>query len=124
VVLDVLTIHSKCQTSQGYILYWLWASRHKSLVEVKKQDLTMTGSMVLQLIQQGLPSHRNNYTVYMDNYFTTIPLFDRLRQLGIGACGTTRPNASKKLFPKSFKLAQRFKKISAMEYFICSSSRP
>jgi hypothetical protein len=52
----------------------------------------MTGSMVLQ---QGLPSHRNNYTVYMDNYFTTIPLLDRLRQLGIGACGTTCPNASK-----------------------------
>lgn len=96
---------------QGYILYWLWASRHKSLVEVKKQDdLTMTGSMVLQLIQQGLPSHRNNYTVYMDNYFTTIPLFDRLRQLGIGACGTTRPNASKKLFPKALSLLKDSKK--------------
>lgn len=37
---------------QGYILSWIWASRHKSLVEVKKQeDLTMTGSMVLQLGQ-------------------------------------------------------------------------
>jgi hypothetical protein len=79
-------------------------------VEVKKQDLTMTGSMVLQLIQQGLPSHRNNYTVYMDNYFTNIPLFDRLRQLGIGACGTTRPNASKKLFPKALSLLKDSKK--------------
>jgi hypothetical protein len=96
---------------QGYILYWIWASRHKSLVEIKKQDdLTMTGSMVLQLVQEGLPPHRNNYTVYLDNYFTTIPLFNRLRQLGIGACGTTRPNASKKLFPKALRLLKDSKK--------------
>ena len=81
---------------QGYILYWIWASRHKSLVEVKKHDaghLTLTGSMVVQLAQEGLPSQQNNYTIYMDNYFSTIPLFNHLRQLGIGACGTTRPNA-------------------------------
>ena len=96
---------------QGYILHWIWASRHKSLVEVKKQkDLTMTGSMVLQLIQQGLPPHRNNYTIYMDNYFTTIPLFQRLRQLGFGACGTTRPKASKELFPKVLRMLKDSKK--------------
>jgi hypothetical protein len=96
---------------QGYILYWIWASRHKSLVEVKKQeDLTMTGSMVLQLVQQALPQRQNNYTIYMDNYFTTIPLFQRLRQLGFGACGTTRPNASKSLFPKALRLLKESKK--------------
>jgi hypothetical protein len=33
---------------QGYILYWIWASRNKSLAEVKRQDnLTLTGSMVV-----------------------------------------------------------------------------
>jgi hypothetical protein len=89
---------------QGYILYWIWASRQKSLVEVTKhQSLTLTGSMVVQLAQEGLPSQRNQYTIYMDNYFTTIPLLNHLRQLGIGACGTTRPNASKKLFPKALR---------------------
>jgi hypothetical protein len=87
---------------QGYILYWIWASRQKSLVEVTKhKSLTLTGSMVVQLAQEGLPSQRNHYTIYMDNYFTTIPLLNHLRQLGIGACGTTRQNASKKLFPKA-----------------------
>lgn len=96
---------------QGYILYWMWASRHKSLVEVHKQaDLTVTGSMVLQLVQQGLPPCRNQYTVYLDNYFTTIPLFHRLRELGFGACGTTRPNASKSLFPKALRVLKDSKK--------------
>jgi hypothetical protein len=57
--------------------------------------------MVVQLAQEGLPSQRNHYTIYMDNYFTTIPLFNHLRQLGIGSCGITRPNAPKKLFPKA-----------------------
>lgn len=98
---------------RGYILYWIWASRHKSLVEVKKHEaanLTLTGSMVIQLAQDGLPSQHNNYTIYMDNYFSTIPLFNHLRQLGIGACGTTRPNASKKLFPKALYMLKDSKK--------------
>lgn len=67
---------------QGYILYWIWASRHKSLVEVKKHEaghLTLTGSMVVQLAQEGLLSQQNNYTIYIDNYFSTIPLFNHLR---------------------------------------------
>jgi hypothetical protein len=37
---------------QGYILFWIWTSRYKSLVGVKRQeDLTITGSIVLQLVQ-------------------------------------------------------------------------
>ncbi|KAG5294794.1 hypothetical protein I7I48_11463 [Histoplasma ohiense] len=31
------------------------------------------------------------YSIYMDNYFTSIALFHYLRKQGIGACGTTRP---------------------------------
>jgi hypothetical protein len=37
----------------------------------------------------------------MDNYFSNIPLFKTLREIGIGACGTTRP--SSKNFPKELK---------------------
>ncbi|EDN05560.1 predicted protein [Histoplasma mississippiense (nom. inval.)] len=33
-----------------------------------------------------------SYSIYMDNYFTSVPLFKELRQQGYGACGTTRPN--------------------------------
>jgi len=31
------------------------------------------------------------YTVYLDNYFTSIALFKELRDIQCGACGTTRP---------------------------------
>jgi hypothetical protein len=97
---------------QGYILYWIWASRHRSLVEVKKHaSLTLTGSMVIQLAQEGLPSQRNKYTIYMDNYFSTFPRFNHLRQQGIGACGTTRPNASRKLFPRALQELKESKKL-------------
>jgi hypothetical protein len=31
-------------------------------------------------------------TIYMDNYFTSVPLFESLRRLEYGAVGTTRPH--------------------------------
>lgn len=37
----------------------------------------------------------------MDNAFATIPLFRRLRELGIGACGTTRVNSAE--YPPALK---------------------
>ena len=84
---------------RGYIWYWFFASRAKSTVEViKEENLTMTGSMVLELLQK-LPPEPGRYTVYLDNYFTSINLFKRLRQEGIGACGTTRPSASPQFHP-------------------------
>lgn len=33
-----------------------------------------------------------SYSIYMDNYFTSVPLFKELYDLGYGACGTARPN--------------------------------
>ena len=35
------------------------------------------------------------YSIYMDNYFTSVPLFQLLRERGYGACGTTRPKSAK-----------------------------
>ena len=54
--------------------------------------------MVYQLLQK-LPREPGRYTVYLDNYFTSINLFKRLRDEGIGACGTTRPSASSQFHP-------------------------
>jgi Transposase IS4 len=44
--------------------------------------------MVFQLAGQ-LPSNIL-HVLYMDNLFTRVPLLRRLREIGIGACGTTR----------------------------------
>jgi hypothetical protein len=83
----------------GYVWYWLWASRAKSMVEVVKQEgLIMTSSMVYQLLQK-LPQEPGQYTVYLDNYFTSINLFKQLRDEGIRACGITRPSSSTQFDP-------------------------
>ena len=52
------------------------------------EELTNTGSLVRALINT-LP--RNSLTIYMDNYFTSVPLFSSLRSNNFGAIGTTRP---------------------------------
>jgi hypothetical protein len=45
----------------------------------------------------ALPYQQYRFTIYMDNYFTSIPLFRHLRNYGIGAVGTTRPHQQKKV---------------------------
>ena len=56
----------------GYVWYWIWASRAKSMAEIV-EGLTKTGSMVYQLLQK-LPREPGCYTVYLDNYFISINL--------------------------------------------------
>ncbi len=34
----------------------------------------------------------SHYVIYINNYFTSIPLFSILRKKNIGAAGTTRPS--------------------------------
>lgn len=77
----------------GYVWHFQLSSRQHGIGELKKVDeLTPTGSMVLQMAQL-LPKFPNSYfVIYMDNYFTSIPLFSMLRKQNIGAAGTTRPS--------------------------------
>jgi hypothetical protein len=48
------------------------------------------GGTVAQKLTSSL--HHNNYIVMMDNYFTSLELFEYLKSEGIYACGTVRPN--------------------------------
>ena len=63
----------------GYVWHFQLSSRQHRIRELKKVDeLTPTGSMVLQMAQL-LPKVSNSHSViYMDNYFTSIPLFSML----------------------------------------------
>jgi transposase IS4-like protein len=54
---------------------------------------------------------RKNITIFMDNYFTSVPLFSSLRQKAYGAVGTTRAHAA---FPK--ELAQLKANIIKLEW--------
>ena len=76
----------------GYIWHFQLTSKQSGIAELQKiNELTSTGSMVLQMARL-LPKFPNSYYVlYLDNYFTSIPLFSMLRKENIGAVGTTRP---------------------------------
>jgi hypothetical protein len=56
-------------------------------------SLTNTGSLVRNL---ALSLPRRYRTIYLDNYFISIPLFSELQAYKFGTVGTTRPH---KLFP-------------------------
>jgi hypothetical protein len=78
-----------------YIFNWIWSSREKGLQDIiLHPKLTNTGCLVRSLVL-SLP--RRYLTIYLDNYFTSIPLFSELRACNFGAVGTTRPHAE---FPK------------------------
>jgi hypothetical protein len=51
--------------------------------------ITTTGVLTLAL---NLPYKEYPFTIFIDNLFTTLPLFSILRSYGIGACGTARAN--------------------------------
>ena len=74
----------------GYIYSWIWSSRIFGIKDIPVFDsLTNTGALVRALVAT-LP--RNRMTIYLDNYFTSIPLFQSLRARGYGAVGTIRPH--------------------------------
>jgi hypothetical protein len=75
----------------GYIFNFLWSLREKGLQEiVLLPNLTKTGCLVRSLAA-SLP--RDKLVIYIDNYFTSIPLFEELRNLNYGAVGTKRLHA-------------------------------
>lgn len=61
---------------------------------IKDPDQTNTKSMVLQFGKQLPKEIGSLYTTFMDNYSTSVKLFQKLCNRGIGACETTRPNWS------------------------------
>ena len=49
-----------------------------------------------------LPFQQYRFTLYCDSYFSNTPLFEALRNCGICASGTARPNSSQ--YPRYLKL--------------------
>src|SRR3954454_7510540 len=77
----------------GYVWWFQLSSRRYGIAELDKQkDLTPTGSMVLQMARLLPKIDQSYFVLYLDNYFTSIPLFSKLRSENIGAVGTARPS--------------------------------
>ena len=92
----------------GYTYDTLPTSRIHQNEEVKiVNGINYTGSIVLHLALK-LPYRRKTFNIFMDNYFSSIPLFSYLRNKNIGACGTVRTNSKK--FPEELKALTKEKK--------------
>jgi len=81
----------------GYTYSWIFASRSSSFSGlILQEDHIPTGSTMFQLAT-SLPYSSSlglHFNIYIDNYFPSQALLVSLRELGIGACGTARVNAS------------------------------
>jgi hypothetical protein len=74
----------------GYTYDWRFTSPKTGIAElVRYPGLAPTQSVVLDLAK-SLPYHDYDFTIYMDNLFTTVPLLERLREHNIGGAGTTQ----------------------------------
>lgn len=86
----------------GYTYSFLYTSRICPTVGPERvRGLNETSCSVLHLARK-LPYARHSFNIFMDNYFSNVPLFLELRKLGIGACGTVRTNSSR--FPTALKV--------------------
>jgi hypothetical protein len=82
-----------------YLYNFLWSSREKGLQDIlHRPGLTKTACLVREL---ALSLPRRRLAIYIDNYFTSIPLFTELQACQFGAMGTTRPH---KELPTDFKV--------------------
>ena len=88
----------------GYTYAFLWYSATQGIAQLSdasaSSNLTPTSRAFLQLAQH-LPHHHQLHLI-LDNYFTNVPLFEKLLGLGIGAAGTTRVDCAG--FPPSLKI--------------------
>jgi len=87
----------------GYTWTFLPVSRiaKSKEIEVSENKLGDAAHSVIHLIKQ-LPFKTQAFNIYMDRFFSSVPLFEYLRSEGIGACGTVRPNTTR--YPKQLKL--------------------
>ena len=91
----------------GYTYSFLYSSCIHSNIGINNiQGLTATASAVVHLAQ-ALPYQQHPFNIYMDNYFSNVPLFKYLCSLNIGACGTVCINSSR--FPPQLKVAKSTK---------------
>ena len=78
-------------SSNGYVLNTIIYTGKEGPAASKD----LASQVVLQLIE---PYTNSGYRLYVDNWYTSVPLFLELERRGILACGTVRPN--RKYLPK------------------------
>ena len=110
-----------CLADRGYIFDFRMASRSRPTPGVERVDnLSNTSAMVFSLAM-SLPYKHKAFTIYMDNYFSNVPLFLKLRKFGIGACGTAKQNCSG--FPKELKVGKTLTGNLKLDYHFLTGTK-
>ena len=79
-----------CRTGVNGMLYDLDVYQGGHAAKRKTSELGLAGDVVMNLCST-VPI-QNNYKIFADNFFTGIPLLERLHERGIQYVGTVRPN--------------------------------
>jgi hypothetical protein len=76
----------------GYVWWFQLSSWRYRIAKLDKhKDLTAIGSIVLQMAHLLPKINQSYFVLYLNNYFTSISLFSKLRAKNIGAIGIARP---------------------------------
>jgi len=103
-----------CLANRGYIVDFLPTSSKFGLDPIPSiPEPSDTGTAVYHLAStlQQLDRQRA-WSLYVDKFYTSFPLFKKLREIGIGAVGAAR--TSSKDFPQSLKIPKEVS--SKLEY--------
>ena len=92
---------------EGYLYDWIYWSTTAKMGDVAPvPGFCDTSSIVIRLAE-SLPYNRYPFIIFMDNFFSSVDLFARLRRMGIDACGTTRH--TRRDVPAEFKRLKMLK---------------
>ena len=89
----------------GYVLDWMWHSKGSKKDEgpvdlddywTKDLGFSKTQAVVLDLVGQEGISKDNFHVIWLDNLFTSTPLFTQLKHEGFAAAGTARLGQTKR----------------------------
>jgi hypothetical protein len=105
-----------CYAAAGYVYDFIPTSNHSGPDPIPSSgfpevdEMSATSRLVFHLMQRNCDEYGldQSFDVFMDNFYTNLPLFSALRiRLGVGACGTARSNS--KDFPTELSIPKNSK---------------
>ena len=98
--------NTKKTIKRGYKLWMIadtdgYINKFDGKFEQVPEDMKSFGLGERVVLSMVDPLHDKNHEVYLDNYFTSIPLLEHLKNVGVRACGMIKAN--RKFLPSHLK---------------------
>jgi hypothetical protein len=82
-------IYSLCV--ENYIYAFKWTSKFTGITDLKKsKEFSPSAVLVMELCKELPDYYDGKYVCYVDNFFSSIKLFNRLRRMNVAAVGTCK----------------------------------